>query len=260
VKTNGVKTNGVKTNGVKTNGTELVGEREDTGATVEGLYFEGSDLEAVLGNGDTIEIHIDDISTDDVPGFMTYKISVDGVNLCGTDGQGNPVKAYPLNGRWDYATGAFIDDPDAWTIACRGAALAKCFEIGYSRFGTNAATGIANSDYHEACVRMIRADYCGNGISTTHDGTLVDVWDKGNTQIRTAEASLKLEAEWGPNGATCIKHTRWDTSAVGDVDAYIASTCNSRNVACGAGWGSGILRNASGQNDHTTTAFDGWSW
>ena len=30
---------------------------------------------------------------------------------------------------------------------------------------------------HEACVRMVRADYCGDGRSHTVDGMAIDVWD-----------------------------------------------------------------------------------
>ena len=258
---NGTKNNGTKNNGTKNNGTSLEGTDEDTGLVVSGMAMLGLTMPGVLGTNVEINLYIDEVRGSELSnGMYTYVFRKDnhsGENVCLND-----ASAIPLNGRWNYATGEFVDDPNFLTIACRGAALAKCIESGYRRDGTwnDGGTTRNNRDLHEACVRMIRADYCGNGVATTMNGTLVDIFDKKETQTRSSDISLKLEAEWGPDGAHCINHTRWDTSAVGDVSAYLAANCSSRNVACGTGFGTGVLRNASGQNDHSTSAFNGWTW
>ena len=34
------------------------------------------------------------------------------------------------------------------------------------------------ASYHQACTRMARADYCGDGTSHTQDGTWIEYYDK----------------------------------------------------------------------------------
>jgi hypothetical protein len=64
--------------------------------------------------------------------------------------------------------------------------------------------------HHEACVRMLRADYCGDGRSWTRDGTLIDIWDDDGIQKpdTLADPTFSFEAGWGPEGAVCVARTR----------------------------------------------------
>jgi hypothetical protein len=63
-----------------------------------------------------------------------------------------------------------------------------------------------------ACVRAVRADYCGDGVTYTTDGTKIyladiptgGVWSVGHTQ----DAGFQLEATWDENGAVCLHHAR----------------------------------------------------
>jgi hypothetical protein len=50
---------------------------------------------------------------------------------------------------------------------------------------------------------MLRADYCGTGVSYTIDGALIDVHDRLGIQQMT-QPDWPIEAEWGPNGARCM--------------------------------------------------------
>ena len=43
------------------------------------------------------------------------------------------------------------------------------------------------SFFHQACTRLVRADYCGNGVYHTATGTSIDVYDSLNIQTRTGE-------------------------------------------------------------------------
>ena len=243
VKFNGVKFNGVKFNGVKFNGTALEGTPENTSVEVSDTAFNGSDMDAVLGDNSTTSVHIASISEDDVDGMLTYEIESNGSNICGESG----AKALLVPGRWNYLTGGLTEDADHFTVACRGASIAKCAEWGYRDLGHwNEVNGgssheISLKHFHEACVRMVRADYCGDGHSHTMNGTLIDVYDTAN--IQTVSTSLAMEAEWSPSGATCVKHVRWVSAADGDVESYIKSHCDSvwagsdrptENAACGS--------------------------
>jgi len=255
--TNGTRINGMKLNGIKKNGTGFEG-MDDQGVTLEGLGFLGAEIPAELADGTAITIVISDISETAVPGAYAYNFTIDGESICGDDAQGNPILAVPLGSVWNYETGESLDDPDHFTIACRGAALAKCFEMGYPRVGTNAATGVSNSAYHDACVRMVRADYCGDGVSHTHDGTLVDIWDNASIQTETTDAGMHFEARWGPGGASCITRPRWIVGHSGNTLDYLTNTpaCAGRYVGptdttCGTSFGTtDLIRNATGQNDY----------
>jgi hypothetical protein len=66
------------------------------------------------------------------------------------------------------------------------------------------------ADLHQACTRMARADYCGNGQSHTHENTAIDFYDRfGIAELgKWAPGSAPFEAAWAPDGATCLAHTR----------------------------------------------------
>ncbi len=122
-------------------------------------------------------------------------------DIC-TDGADDPVGAFLVPGKWDTTTGDPIGDGSDITIACRRAALAKCMTWGY-RPGNNDP---AAADRHQACTRMVRADYLGEGTPYTLNGTLIYVGDALaiNDQAKHGSSTVK-EAEWGPDGATCIE-------------------------------------------------------
>src|SRR5262249_42702503 len=62
--------------------------------------------------------------------------------------------------------------------------------------------------YYQACVRMVRADYCGDGVGHTRNGTPIDIFDHIGIQQDEPTPALSFEAAWGPDGAICVRHTR----------------------------------------------------
>ena len=98
------------------------------------------------------------------------------------------------------ADGRYIPDPERLSVACSSGALGKCLLAGYQ-------TGPAGLPRFQACLRMFRADYCGDGTSWTAEGMVIDVFDPEGIQQST-EPGLPLEAAWGPDGALCVHHTR----------------------------------------------------
>ena len=130
---------------------------------------------------------------------VLYKNSPDSQwqNLCKSDGD-NLTKAMLLWGEWD-EKGTHINNEEV-TIACTSGVLAKCVRWGYKPWKT--LEGIALRDYHQACTRMARADYCGNGISHTKDGTIID-------HQKTEDNGMVFEAAWGTDGAILIHRPRY---------------------------------------------------
>lgn len=245
VRLNGELLNGQYLNGVRLNGVRLNSSSLGSGALLDvrvdgsvitalrgaqrisGAALVGSVFPATMSDGSAAELRIDGFAelspaavTRDV---FTYDVvtrpagSATWTPLCGVE-SGARVQAIALSGRWDYRSGvpgggSRIADPTALTFACRGAALAKCVEMGYRPWGTvPACTGrvcanVSLADHHQACTRMVRADYCGNGTAHTRNGRPINVFDGIGIQDDTQPLWL-MEAEWDASGARCVSIAR----------------------------------------------------
>jgi hypothetical protein len=133
------------------------------------------------------------------------------------DAAGQSIASIPLRGEWNTDPAALgTPQGGAWTnndritFAARGFALAKCVELGYRPWVATLARP------HRACVRMLRADYCGDGNSWTLDGTLINIYDVSGVQARDSQPPVPgdplwkwdFEAEWTENGAVCVDDLR----------------------------------------------------
>jgi hypothetical protein len=119
----------------------------------------------------------------------------------------------PVAGVWNLATGAWSDTGEI-TFACRPASIAKCVEIGYKPW-------LGYDQEHLACVRMLRADYCGDGVAHTVNGTPINVYDHAGVQVDTE--AWPVDAEWTPDGAACVNHYRGGTEPSCYAEKYSAS-------------------------------------
>ena len=227
---NGITLNGVTLNGMTLNGVTLNGSlfsyTPGTGPSISGLAFAGAIWQLTVQPSGAAQpaqvalrfdnIYADPRNTSGDVFLYDISYSVDGNNtwtsLC-RDGAGNRVAAIPIRNRWNYQTGARIEDPSAITFACANAALGKCVRLGYRPWAT-AQSGKKNdppislADHHQACTRLIRADYCGNGTSYTLDGTLIEVYDDLQPNINSNTMNWSLEGQWNPDGARCIGDAR----------------------------------------------------
>jgi hypothetical protein len=233
------------------------------GARLSGSQLAGADLVGTLTGGVPVTLRIDAVTPGSDPDVQRYAVSIAIAGsgtfqpLCGLASGGGPVLAIPLSGSWDASQGtttggSHVVDPSLFTFACEGYALAKCVEDGYAPWravtecrapGDCAPRSLA--PFHEACTRLLRADYCGDGTSTTRDGTEVDVWDQFGLQ-RDDQPSWSLEAEWSADGAVCLDRTRWATFPGGDVGAYVRDHCPERWQAPGCGGAASTFFAASG--------------
>ena len=128
------------------------------------------------------------------------------VELCEPDAAG-ATSAFPLRGHWD-SEGRRTSE-HGFTLTCASGALGKCVRFGYKPW-QSAAGGVAPADYHAACVKAVRADYCGDR-GTTRDGQPIDIYDALSIQRRDTTRSTDaypFEAAFSTAGAVCVGHTR----------------------------------------------------
>jgi hypothetical protein len=113
--------------------------------------------------------------------------------------------AFPLAGTWT-PSGRHEDQP-TFILTCTAGAIGKCVRFGYKPWKTT-PEGVSLWAYHEACTRMVRADYCGDGRSWTKDGTPIDLYDRLAIQTEDHNDGMEFEAAWGVDGAHCVGRTR----------------------------------------------------
>ncbi|MCA9719694.1 MAG: hypothetical protein H6713_20565 [Myxococcales bacterium] len=115
----------------------------------------------------------------------------------------------------DAATGDITSRPNTMFIACLSGAMGKAASLGYVPGET------VTTDEYEASVRMLRADYCGDGRSYTLPGTPLLYWDSldplstpGAVGSIGTWATAATEALWTDDGALCLGAPRIGDSAV----------------------------------------------
>jgi len=119
-----------------------------------------------------------------------------------------------VHGYWDQ-TGTWQPDKKTFTLSC--SAAGRCDQVS----GVDGAiTECVQSwrydpesrpEEFQACVRAVRADYCGDGTSHTIAGTDIDLHDHRYSKMAGYEckdAERTLEAAWNKLGAVCVAHQR----------------------------------------------------
>ncbi len=151
---------------------------------------------------------------------------------CPADADGRNA-AIPLAAVWD-ERGDRSASTTRFTFGCTTGVIAKCYRWGYRPWVTGHGDLAA---MHWTCTRLARADYCGNGVPHTHDGTLINVWDTlpapGPIQRHglLPPVGMLFEAGWNTSGAVCLSHARW----LLDDGPAIAALCPQRLVPPGLG-------------------------
>jgi hypothetical protein len=118
-------------------------------------------------------------------------------------GPGGGRQGFPLAGR-PRADGAMEPaEPGIFEIVCTSGARGKCVRFGYPPW-----ISAAMRDIYNACVRMVRADYCGDGGGSTRDGMRIDLYDDRGIQQPDSDPAHEFEAGWTEAGAVCVHHVR----------------------------------------------------
>ncbi len=239
---NGISINGISINGISINGTALDGlsltnskislKLPGTNKTLTGRDLIGMTAKisvpaqgSVLGQ--TYTMRIDNVVQDTSNNFndiWLYQVSYKADNsnswqsLC-SDYSGQPSPLTLVKGAyWNETTGARIDDAKAVTPACAEGAIGKCVILGYRPWATGSVCNgygrhrdcndVSLKEYHQACTRMIRADYCGDGTAHTVNGTILDIFDYLSPPVQLQEEKWQMEARWTQTGALCLSQRR----------------------------------------------------
>jgi ADYC domain len=112
---------------------------------------------------------------------------------------------FPMAGVW--RAGVHTHTPGQISVVCLGTAAARCVALGYRPWRTT-ADGADLWDYHQACVRALRADYCGSGQSHGDGEHGLALYDRLGIQPLRAADGMSFEAAWDANGASCVNHMR----------------------------------------------------
>lgn len=183
--------------------------RLDDGSQLTSARLVGAVLSVATTSG-TARLRIDavdEVATPSGPLFLhQLSIEKDGIwqPYCQADAKGGHG-AFPIAGHLT-PDGDFDAQASGIEIACTSGALGKCLVMGYlpwietPRAPTRAL--------YRACLRMIRADYCGDGRSWTQAGVSIDVFDRFGLQKPDPSSTMPLEAAWSPQGAICVLHPR----------------------------------------------------
>ena len=91
-------------------------------------------------------------------------------------------------------------------IACTSGAIGKCVLWGlYPVASLNETLADVNRN---ACVRMVLADYGGDGQSWTKNGVKIRFCDKAGIHACPNDGVWMYEGSWSPSGAVCVDRAR----------------------------------------------------
>lgn len=211
-------------------------EANDGQSSLSGAQLVGTTFAGKLLDGMNIPLRIEDVQVSN--GVTLYSVSIltdaGPIPLCATS-NGSPIPSIALAGFWDKSA-THVDDASAFTFGCVNAAIGKCVLWGYrpweqtTECRNNSCKTRNLIDWHRACVRLVRADYCGDGIAHTRSGTHINVYDQLGIQ-QSSNPGWAIESEWRQDGAACINHTRWlqaDSNWTENDLAYVQSVCPDR--------------------------------
>ena len=142
-------------------------------------------------------------------------------------------KGFPMRGTLN-AGGEYHPEAPGFSLTCTSGVQAKCVRWGYKPW-KEAPAGYRMLVLYRTCMRLARADYCGDGHGYTRNGMAIDLYDKAGVQTPETKDPMPLEAAWGPSGALCLRHTRVpENGSVEDVlkacprlkDAPQGEACN----------------------------------
>lgn len=141
------------------------------------------------------------------------------------DPEGQPIcPVAPDGSHWAYLVGdVFVDvddgtidaDPGALLIACTTGALGKAITWGFAPWvlppdpdaSIDLGTASPNLPLYQTGVRVVRADYCGDGDSHTVDGVEIQLHNELAGQTFDFPQGAD-EGLFGPDGALCVDHQR----------------------------------------------------
>lgn len=180
------------------------------GRVLRGTQLEGAIVHLSRGGGKVTSFRLERIAPDpNDPDLLRYDYRVQDaagawVGACQPNVQGET---------WGTAMALPVGHPGRMgpiTMACVSDAVGKCARWGYKPWAAG-PHGENLVPYHAACVHLVTADYGGNSVPHTRNGTHIDIWDDIGIQASGSRDNPEyaFEAGWTPRGAVCVAKTRW---------------------------------------------------
>jgi hypothetical protein len=197
----------------------------------------GAVLEMDDPSGRLVTARIDQVTpSKERPDILLHELSVQNPvtktwsSMCDADIHGRRA-AFPVPGRWE-GHEHYVRDANAWFLTCTAGSQGKCILWGYDPWGVG-AHGEDLSAYYQACQHLVHADYQGNGVPHTRNGTDIDIWDKAGVQSPDTQGdpAYAFEAGWSATGAVCVARTRWSNllpleTLLESAPSLAAAPCN----------------------------------
>ena len=224
----------------------VLASRDLIGASL--LIDQGDRLRRVRLDG--IERDPDDKRRDVAPAdvIWLHSFAVEGPDgawgpLC-EDGPDGRRQAISVAGRFSYADGRLgAGEPGSFELACTAGAMGKCVRFGYHPWQTrdlpqpvshhDGEPVPSHLDLFNACIRMVRADYGGDGTGTTRNGMLIDLYDDYGIQAPDLDHRMTFEAGWTQDGAVCVNHPRVkENISLGEIAARWRRPAGRTGASC----------------------------
>ena len=189
----------------------------------------------VEGEEGPLAIRIDAVEVERDSGLVLHTLSVrratgDFEPWCAPDTRGRRV-GFPLAGR-ARPDGTLAEDPERFELVCTSSARGQCVAMGYAPW-RRAREGRPLAAAFEACVRMLRADYCGDGATATREGVAVEAYDELGVRQPAEDPALAFEAGWTEEGAVCVHHARVPAAATPEsLEARCPRLAGHTGAAC----------------------------
>ena len=236
---NGKSLNGTSLNGKSLNGTSITAA-STSGPPLAGAGMVGSTWTGTSSAGDVVNLRVDSAlqGTGTNADLWFYGVSFQTTTgwspLCGRDAAAAPILATTVYGQWVASTidsAHYVSTTSKFTFACRGKTIAKCVELGYKTYQGRTPQLLS-------CVRLLRGDFCGTGVSYTVDGTLLNLYD--NVGVQADTETWKAEAEWTEAGARCVNSNNAARYMLA-VSADPMCIAPKKTTTCGASFASGAI-------------------
>jgi hypothetical protein len=153
-----------------------------------------------------------------------------------------------VSGYWDMS-GEWKQDPRVVTLSCNASAGLDQTLSADGAITTCIQNWRYDPETHQdqflACIRAVRADYCGDGTAHTQYATDLDIHGTA-TNVMTRDQcndGRAFEASWSKSGAVCLAHERWRD--VNQCKPKFGPTATSPSESCRTDAGPAILRTRS---------------
>jgi len=163
-----------------------------------------------ISSSENIDSQFGDVSGYQVDVYTDGLLGGSWSSYCKGPGGASQRSVFYQGSQWSPVDATRTDGANLVTMTCESGSVAKCMRWGYRPWAsanTQSGQSATAADYHQACIHMKRASYCGDSQAHTVDGTSIFVSDQQSPPINSGSLA-SIEALWTVQGATCVTNRR----------------------------------------------------